>query len=77
MVSEAYWAVINNNNITIEENTTTKNNTIDATEVAKVGKAPPPPQFFVINEDIDIPDPSIRLKPIKAMGPNFRLAFNQ
>lgn len=77
MVSEAYWTVINNNNITIDEtDTTTKNNTIDATEVAKVGKAPPPPQF-VINEDIDIPDPSIRLKPIKAMGPNFRLAFNQ
>ena len=49
-------------------------NTINAT---KVEKAPPPPQIFVINEDIDIPDPSIRLKPIKAMGPNFFVVFNQ
>lgn len=36
-----------------------------------------PPPVFVINEDVDAADPTLRLKPIRSEGPNFRMIFNQ
>ena len=50
-------------------------NTMNETKVVKSNFKPPP--VFVINEDIGGPEPSIRLKPIRSEGPNFRLIFNQ
>ena len=51
--------------------------TINTLNETKVEKFKAPPLVFVINEDIDMPDPSLRIKPIKVEGLNFRMIFNQ